>query len=121
PAAYRQEHALRLRVLHELRRQQDPPHDENLERWLGNEGAWLGLTPWPRLSPSPNVACRDIVSRRTPRSTLRRRTGAAVLASNIPTSLLLPVPFPTLLPPARGRAAGMDGRRVGVAPAASSG
>ena len=26
-----------------LRRRQDPPHDQDLERWLGAEGAWLGL------------------------------------------------------------------------------
>ncbi len=34
-AAYRQRHAIGLRLLHELRRRQDPPHDQDLECGLG--------------------------------------------------------------------------------------
>ena len=42
--ADRQEHDDRLRLCHGFRRRQDPAHDKNLERRLGDEGARLGLT-----------------------------------------------------------------------------
>ena len=44
PPADRQEHAKRLRLFDGLRWRQNPPHDEDLERWLGDEGTRLGLS-----------------------------------------------------------------------------
>jgi hypothetical protein len=40
-ATYREADAIRLRLRHGFRRRQDPSHDKDMERRLGQPGAWL--------------------------------------------------------------------------------